>query len=704
MRALSRSRWDVGGLLTRRSIGLAVTNSRTQAPNGAAQAGSDLDESVRDYVRTYAVLHGKPRAAKALGVSRHTLWRFLHRGHMGRTIPHAVLERVGKSAEALEDAEERLILQAQARRRLKDGGTTAKSAAGSKRLSEALEDALRLLCAAPLATVDELSRFGRVPASTLRDRLGKLDKRGLVDSVPHQLSVLGSRPQQRYFPTKQGIVAGGRVEHGTDYFLTEYPVSRQWFRLLAERMDAVAVLHRVAAMIADADSHSDPVRVDHYRSGPYDMLVTLSGGRSIGIVRQGATLPTSNLRYRLRSVERLPSREKPFATMVLTHADQATRRAIRSLGDPSEHRRTFVATEGELLAGEHTGAVWQQCGDGLDHDPPVRIYPDTSLADILAWMDRLLDKSYPFLRDNPKPDLEDLYSSRVKAAMPEPAEQITSSLAVQLTRAGKDALDLLAAWPLCTREQLAGLIGGVTLRRVNQVLRSLRKHNLVCEDNSVLMLTDEGLTYLARRDRAAVGLALDRWSPEPTDSNPPVYVGTALRALKSQMRHHAGVVGFAAALSAEVARSPDHDMWDLLPTHRSTIGYRHDQTTYVIHPDASFTLEYKGRSRPYLLEFERRATTPKRIPKRLRSYRRYFRSGWAKRDHKGRLPHVLFVFESSANETAFLDIADAEDDVPIITSNVEALAQHGVLGDAWILPPPYSLHRRPLSLTHQAPQ
>ena len=25
------------------------------------------------------------------------------------------------------------------------------------------------------------------------------------------------------------------------------------------------------------------------------------------------------------------------------------------------------------------------------------------------------------------------------------------------------------------------------------------------------MLTDEGLTYLARRDRAAVGLTLDRW-------------------------------------------------------------------------------------------------------------------------------------------------------------------------------------------------
>ena len=683
-------------------MGLVVTDTRTQASNGAAQAGADLDGAVRDYVRTYAVLHGRPKAAEALGVSRHTLWRFLNRGHAGRAIPRAVLERVGKSAEALEDAEERLILQAQAKRRLKDGGPVAERR--TRLLREALEDALRLVCATPLATVDELARFGRIPASTMRERLGNLARRGLVDSLPHQLSVLGSRPQRRYFPTKQGIVAGGRIEHGTDHFLSEYPVSRQWFRLLAERMDAVAVLYRLAAMIADADPHEKPLRVDHYRSGPYDMLITLSGGRSIGIIRQGQTLPTSNLRYRLRSVEHLPSRERPFATLVLTHADQATRRAIRSLGDPSEHRRTFAATEGELLAGDHTGAFWQQCGSGLGNDPPVRIDPGASLRSILAWMERLLDSSHSFFRDNPRPNLEDLYSSRVNAAMPEPVQQITSSPSAQLSRAGKDALDLLAAWPLCTREQLAGLMGGVTVRRVNQVLRALRDHGLVREDGVLLMLTDEGLTYLARRDRAAVGLTLDRWSPEPGYDNPSVYAGTALRALKSQLRHHAGVVGFASALSAEVANSPDYDLFDLLPTHRSSIGYRHDRTTYAIHPDASFTLEYKGEWRPFLLEFERRATTPKRIPKRLRSYRRYFRSGWAKRDHEGHLPNVLFVFEYHDNETAFLDIADGEDDVPIVTTNVEALNEHGVLGDSWILPPPYSLDRRPLSVTYQPAQ
>ena len=47
-----------------------------------------------------------------------------------------------------------------------------------------------LLCTAPLTTVKELARLGRVPPSTLRDRLGKLSEMGLVDFVSHHLGIL----------------------------------------------------------------------------------------------------------------------------------------------------------------------------------------------------------------------------------------------------------------------------------------------------------------------------------------------------------------------------------------------------------------------------------------------------------------------------------------------------------------------------------
>ena len=648
---------------------------------------ANLNEAIREYVRVHQRKHGQKRTAETLGVSRHTLWRYLEKGHSGRAVPAAVLDIVGKNVKEIEAATLEIIIDLEGLR----------PDPALRPLRRRLEDALLLLCAAPLATVDELARFGRVSASTLRERLDRLAKRGLADSVSHHLGALGSRPQRRYFPTEPGIVSGGRIEHGTECFLREYPVSKQWFRLLAERLDAVAVLHRVAAMIADADPKQDEVRVDHHRHGPYDLLVTLSGGLTVGVIRQGPMLPTSNLRYRLRSIEHLPSSERTFLTLVVTHADQATRRAIRALGDPAERGRNFVATEGELLAGDHTGVVWQQCGYGLGQDPPVEISPETSLAAILPWADGLLASSHGSRRDSPRPDADNLYSANVQAAMPEPAQQLASCLAIQLTRAEKDALDLLGAWPLITREQLAGLMGGVTLRRVNQVLRSLREHDLAQEDDSRLMLTDQGLTCLARRDRAAVGLTLDRWTAQPAISDPRVYAGTALRALASQTQHHCGVTDFAASLTAEVARSPDHDLFDLLPTHRSSIGYRCNRINYMIHPDASFTLEYKGQWLPFLLEFERRATTPKRIPKRLASYRRYFASGWAERDHGGRTPGVLFVFETPESEAAFLDVADATEGLDVITANAEALGEHGILGEAWILPPPHSLDRAPLA-------
>ena len=447
---------------------LIVTKPRRRTLNGTAQAGPDLERAIRDYVRYYVLRHGRRKTAEVLGVSRHTLWRFLERGHMGHAVPSSVLSSVSGSLTALEAATLEIIIDLKGWR----------PDPALRPLREGLEEALLLLCAAPLTTVDELSRLGRVPASTLRDRVKKLTERGLADAVPHHLGVLGTRPQRRYFPTEKGITAAGAATKGRAHMLRAYPVSKQWFRLLAERLDAIAVLYRVAAMVADAGPHSDPVRVDHYRRGPYDMLLTLSGGRSMGLIRQGPTLSTANLRYRLRSMERLDSSERPFVTLVLTHADQATRRAVRSLGDPSEHGRTFVATEGELLAGDHKGVVWQQCGSGLGDDPHVRVSPDASLTGILAWMDHLLDSSYSFLRDNSKPNPGALYPSGVHAAMPEPTEQLKTALSVLLTRADKDALDLLAAWPLCIREQLAGLMGDVTLRRVNQVLRSLSQHGL----------------------------------------------------------------------------------------------------------------------------------------------------------------------------------------------------------------------------------
>ena len=663
---------------------MTVTSTSTPIPAEEEPTGDDLGHAIRDYVRTYVLWHGRAKAAERFGVSRHTLWRCLKRGRLGKSLPRAVTTTVGDDPDAIAAAAWAMTASRKLQRR---------ATANPKPLAETLEDTLRLLCAAPLATAGELSSFGRIPATTLRRRLAKLTERGLVDSVPHHLCGMGPNPKQRHFPTERGIEAAARVEHGRERFLSEYPVSREWFRLLTERLDAVAVLYHVAAVIARADPERKPVRVDHYRQGPYDLLITLSGGRSLGIVRQGQVLSSANLRYRLRTLEQLRYYQRPTATLVLTHSDQATRRAFRTLGDPGEHRSTFVATEGELLAGDAEAQVWQQCGGGSSSFLPETISPDVSLDAIMGWLGR---RAGTATGDRPIPDPEELYPSRMRALMPQPSEQVGNSLAVRLTRAEKQALDLLAAWPLCDTDQLAGLMGGVTRRRVNQVLRVLAEHGLIRADGQQHVLTDEGLTYLARRDRASVGQVLDRWTAEPSMSNPQVYAGTALRAMASQPEHHAALTTLAAKLAAECAHSRDYGLLDLLPTSRSAVGYWHNDKNYVVHPDVSFTLDLPEGYRHCFLEYERRATTPRRVRDRLENYRRYFRSGYARRDHGGELPLVLFVFETPDDEDAFLDAASYVDHAPFANSNLETITQRGILADTWLPPAPEPWERLPL--------
>ena len=673
---------------------MTTTNTSTPIPVEDEPSDDHLNYAIRDYVRTYVLWHGRAKAAETFGVSRHTLWRCLERGRLGKSLPRAVVKTVGDDPVAIEAAAWAMTASRKLQRR---------AAANPQPLAETLEDALRLLCAAPLATVEELSVFGRVPATTLRRRLAKLAGRGLVDSIPHHLDALGPNPKRRHFPTERGIEAAAGVEHGTARFLSEYPVSREWFRILTERLDAVAVLHHLAAMIARADPDAKPVRVDHHRQGPYDLLITpvsstgqaLSGGRSLGIVRQGPVLSSANLRYRLRTLEQLRQRQRPTATLVLTHSDQATRRAFRTLGEPGEHRSAFVATEGELLAGDAGAQVWQQCGAGGNSFLPGAINADVSLDDIVGWTGRRADNAAAYRSkltldpdSHPTPDPEELYPSRLRALMPQPTEQVKSSLAVKLTRTAKQALDLLASWPLCTTGQLAGLMGGVTRRRANQVLRALTDLALIRADGPLHMFTDEGLTYLARRDRASVGPVLDRWTAEPSLNNPQVYAGTALRSAASQPEHHTALTTLAAGLAAECARSRDYGVLDLLPTSRSAVGYWHDDKNYVVHPDISFTLDLPEGYRHCFMEYERRATTPRRVRARLENYRRYFQSGYARQDHGGTLPLVLFVFETEADEDAFQDAAAYVDHAPFASSNLETIAQHGILADTWLLPAP----------------
>ena len=348
----------------------------------------------------------------------------------------------------------------------------------------------------------------------------------------------------------------------------------------------------------------------------------------------------------------------------MTGSDQATRRAIRTLGHPVEHQTFFAATEGSWwpeITGPWPGSS-AATGWGAREDRTLPLPGEHRSLHRLAGGQRRQEppRQDPPAKRQPTPDPYSLYPTHLQSAIPEPPEQVKTSLAVQLTRAEKEALDLLAAWPLCTTDQLVGLMGGVTRRRANQVLRSLGARSLVRSENQRHVLADDGL-----------------------------------RSLDSQLDHQDAITGIAAALSAEVARSDDHHLLELLPTFRSSIGYRYQGADYVIHPDATFWMAYRGDWRPYFLEFERRAVTPRRVRARLKNYPRYFASGWADLDHAGRLPLVLFVFETHDAEESFLRAAGAHR-LPICTSNLEIIDDLGVLREVWRWPPPNAPDRLPL--------
>ena len=146
-----------------------------------ASLDPDLEDVIREYLRTYVLWRGIQQATATFGVSRHTLWRYLRRSHTSRALPSAVMGIVGDSVEVLEAA----TWAIPAVDRVLAGRPAAEPVLAPYSMSQALEDTLLLLCAAPLATVEELSRFGRIPASTLRDRLKKLAKMGMAASVPH---------------------------------------------------------------------------------------------------------------------------------------------------------------------------------------------------------------------------------------------------------------------------------------------------------------------------------------------------------------------------------------------------------------------------------------------------------------------------------------------------------------------------------------
>ncbi len=525
---------------------------------------------------------------------------------------------------------------------------------------------LRIMAGMPfLDRLDMAAILGR-SRGAVYEAVRRLEDRGLVAAVPHATDLVP--PTRRFHLTTAGLLRVAEEEGiGLEELLHSRPVSAHWRRLLMERLDAVAVIYRLASAVSDV---VHPVRLCWYRAMPVDAVLELPDGGAVGVVRQGRTSDRTGFAKRLW---RLREGTLPGAVLFLVPDGVRLRHARRLLaGLPVT---AALALERDAVLAGVDDPVW--------HLPSVSATIDLRSVLARARPGDPISPERPLARatlsgdlvpGDPERDLPD----HVMPALLKPSE--------------KRVLDLLYDWPWITPSDLGGLLG-VSGPRVSQLLNSLAGFGLAARVPAAgrrLALTDAGLELLARRDRTSVGVAKKRWSVSPTDPQAPFdwrnVSGRRSRQLLRNVEHTAAVHAFVSSLARQ-ASSLGWELVQLDPPLRAARYFRHRGGLRSIHPDAFGVLCRDADKRPFFLEWERRAVRPVTMADRLAPYLRYFSSQKPTDDHSAQ-PAVLVIFDDDLAASHFLRVAGEEMDVtgvrvPLLVSHRRLLEEVGPLGSAW---------------------
>ncbi|MCY4623578.1 MAG: hypothetical protein OXC99_01005 [Chloroflexi bacterium] len=313
---------------------------------------------------------------------------------------------------------------------------------------------LRHLAAMPFLDRLELALLSGNADRTTYDAVARLEGRGFVASVRHATEAITST--RRLCVTPAGLRYLAHADFvSLDQVLRQHPVSGHWQRLLLGRLDAVAVLYRLACMIAGA---ADGIReFQWYRANPLDAAAVLPDGRVVGLLRQGPTADKTGFSKR---VWRLL--EAPYFDLLLVLVPDEVRL--------HHARRLLLPSRDAVLLTEEANIPWATAQDRVWQ---LRSMPrDLSLAEALplAGTYGLLPQEQPLARerlldDLDVPDLPDRAPEHLLPALLKPAE--------------KRALDLVADWPWLTADDLSGMLG-VTKVRTSQLTVTLTRAALAC--------------------------------------------------------------------------------------------------------------------------------------------------------------------------------------------------------------------------------
>ena len=553
--------------------------------------------------------------------------------------------------------------------------TAALRRGGNMRRTGCPDELLRWLAAMPLLDRLELAAVSGWSRGAVYDAVTALEDAGLSAAVPHATEDVP--PTRRFHLTARGLRRLARQEGvALDALLRIRPVSAQWRRILLERLDAVAVMYRVAAAVANV---ARPTGFRWYRGMPLDAAMELTGGRTLGIVRLGPTVERTAFSRRLwRLVQGAP----PGGLLVIV-PDAVRLRHTRRLLD-GLRLSAFLAVEGDAAAADADSRVW--CS-----------HPGGEAVSVRRALARL--------RSGGALPVERRQS---QAALPEETvvDPLRRSgprwlLPALLRPAEKRTLDLVADWPLIDQTALRRLLG-VSGARAWRLAVSVERLGLAARSSAAgrtrWALTDRGLGLLSRRDRASVGAARKRWSVDLVRPGAPLtwrtVSGARSRQLLRNIDHTAAVHGFVGALAAQ-ARSLGWTA-QLDPPHRASRFFRYDGALHSVRPDAFGIVRTGGRGQPFFLEWERRAVRPVTMAERLAPYLRYYASRRPVDDH-GAQPVLLVVFDHALSAVQFLRVARREMAasgvrVPLLVSDRATLAMAGPLGRVWLKPGGWERH------------
>ena len=160
-----------------------------------------------------------------------------------------------------------------------------------------LYETLRILASMPFLDRLEMAAVSEWSRASVYEAVRELEDEGLAAPVPHATDL--TPLTARYHLTAEGVrrlAREGAVRPSTT-LLRSQPVSLQWRAVMLKRLDAVAVIYRLASAVSEV---AHLTRFQWYRALPMDAAMELSDRRTVAVVRWGRTQDRTAFSKRMR--------------------------------------------------------------------------------------------------------------------------------------------------------------------------------------------------------------------------------------------------------------------------------------------------------------------------------------------------------------------------------------------------------------------